>query len=432
MGTNKLRVGLFVLVAAVIAGFGVLKLGDVSFDKTYSVYVYFDDVSGMTPKSPVKIAGVEVGSVRAIDLDAGKARAELAIKQGVVLYRDAKARVASTGIIGTKYLDMTPGSPSQERLVQGDAISGLSVLSLEESVAKALESVKGLTEAVRGPHGDDLGRNLNAMIANLNAVSTSVKEIMEDRKMDISMALLSMKRVTAALNEIVDKTDRILARVEKGEGAVGTLLVDQKAGEEVKASMASMKEATAGAAELFGRFTRIRAFWDYDYRYDTAASQGRSDFGLTLSPRPGKYYFAGVSNLGNASTPFKADDFENKNTINLGMGKEFYPWLDLYAGVIRSEGGIGARIKPLPDHWLGRKFSVEAEAYGAGRQSDVNGRSLTGAVYNVGLAAEVFPWLRLTVRSEDAGQVGHVHSGMSVTLEDKDLAYLLGLVTVTR
>ncbi|MBI2071164.1 MAG: MCE family protein [Elusimicrobia bacterium] len=429
--SKKLKVGVFVLMATLIFGFGILKLEDVSFERTYRMYVYFDDVAGMAEKSPVKMAGVQVGKVRRIILDEGKARAELSIRRGVVIYKDCKPRVASTGIIGTRYLDIADGSPSAGVVEEGDMITGLTVLGLEESVSQALESVKGLTESVRGPK-DDLGRNLNATMANLNSATLSVREILEDRKHDISAALLNLRQITFSLNEILDKADRILAKVEKGEGAVGALLTDAKTGDEVKASVASLKEASAGAAEMFGRFTRIRAFWDYRFRYDAEAAQGRSDFGIKLSPRPTKYYFLGASNVGDKKAPLKPKDFEKKNTFSVGMGKEFFPWLDLYAGVIRSEGGFGARARPFAYIPYADRIRVEAEAFSFGRDTTFNNRELKGVNYNIGLAAQIFPWLSLVGRGEDMNQTKHFHGGLSVTLEDKDLAYLIGLITATR
>ncbi|MBI4062907.1 MAG: MCE family protein [Elusimicrobia bacterium] len=429
--SRKIKVGSFVLGAVVLFGFGIIKLGDVSFRRTYKIYVYFDDVSGMAAKSPVKLAGVEIGKIRKITLEGGKARAELHINRGVVIYKDAMARVASTGIIGTKYLDISSGNPSAGRLENGDALSGLSSFGLEESMGRAMESIEGLTKSVRG-RNDELGKNLNSMVANLNASTLSIREILDDRKHDISAALLSLRRITASMSEILDKTDRILAKVEQGEGGVGALLVDKKVGEDVKASVAHVKEASAGAAEVFGRFTRVRAFWDYRYRYDDPAEQGRSDFSLKLSPRPGKYYFMGASNVGDKNAPLKVKDFEKKNTLNIGLGHEFFPWLDLYAGVIRSEGGLGARVKPFYAFPLGDRLTVEAEAYGLGRDTTFNNRRLEGAVYNVGLAAQIFPWLRIVGRQEDMGDSDHFHGGFNVVLEDKDLAYILGLVSVTR
>lgn len=429
---KKFKVGLFVLVATGLAALGIFKLGDVSFSRTYPILVYFEDVSGLAEKSPVKTAGVEIGKVRSVTLEGGKARVEVAVRHGVVMYRDAKARIGSTGIIGTKYLELTQGTAAHERLKSGDAISGVTTLPMEESVSRALESVRHLTESVRGPHGDDFGRNLNAMIANLGAMTASLREVVDDRKKDVSMALISVRQIASGLNEIVEKTDRILAKVEHGESAVGALLVDKKIGDDVRQSTVHLKEATGGAAEVFGRFTRIRAFWDYRYRYDAEAAVGRSDFGIRLSPRPTKYYFFGVSNIADADAPFKPKDFEKRTTFDLGMGKEVTPWFDVRAGLIRSQGGAGARLTPFYDIPIADKFSVEADIYAMGRDTTVNSRRLRGPVYNLGLAAQAFPWLRIEARGEDLGQTKHLYGGARFTLEDKDLAYLLGLLTITK
>ncbi|MEK6544769.1 MAG: MlaD family protein [Elusimicrobiota bacterium] len=429
---KKFKVGVFVVVALALLGFVVMKLGDVSFERTYKVYVYFDDISGLAAKSPVKIAGVEIGKVREIVLESGKARAELQIHRNVKLHADAKARVASTGIIGTKYLDLAMGSTGAALIKDGDSLQGTTLLGMEESVAKALESIRELTDSLKGPSGNDLGRNINSTVANLNAVTLSVREILDDRKNDISAALLSMRSVAGSLDQILEKVDRLVAKVEQGEGAVGALISDKKMGEDVKDATQNLKVATAGAAEMFGRFTRIRAFWDYRYRYDTKAKQGRSDFGIRLSPRPNKQYFLGVANTGDKKAPLKTEDFEKKNTFNLGLAQQFFPWVTLYAGLLKSEGGFGTDLEPFYAVPVLKKLSFNAEASSFGRDTTFNNRELKGAVYNAGVAAQVFPWLRLEARGEDLAEVKHFHGGVRFTLEDKDLAYLLGLVTATR
>jgi len=299
-------------------------------------------------------------------------------------------------------------------------------------VVETLAVVKDLVNSVRGPHGDDFGRHLNQTLANLNGITLSIREILESRKKDISQTLVSLREMTETLSQILDRADRIMAKVEAGEGAVGALLTDKQTGENVKIATSHLKDASSGAAEMFGRFTRIRAFWDYRYRFDAAASVGRSDFGIKLSLRPTRYYFAGVANVGDKATPLKEKDFEAKNTFNVGMGKEFFPWLNLYAGVLRSEGGFGAVVKPFPKSPRLSRMELQAEAYAFGRTKTFNGRELKGAVYNAGAAMDIFPWLKFEARGEDLAQTGHAYGGLRVNLEDKDLAYLFGLLTVTR
>lgn len=429
---KKFRVGIFVLGALIIFAYGVMKLGDVSFQATYKIYVYFDDVAGLAAKSPVKIAGVEIGKVRDISLEAGKARVELAVSRGVKLHQDAHARVASTGIIGTKYMEMNPGSVNAPLLKEGDAITGITILGVEESIAQALSSIKELTQSLKGPSGNDLGRNVNATVANLNAVTLSLREILDDRKGDISATLLSMRHITASLEEVLGKADRVMSRIDSGESAVGRLLSDKEVGDDVKEATSHLKEASAGAAEMFGRFTRIRAFWDYRFRYDSEAGQGRSDFGIRLSPRPNKHYFIGVANAGDKNAALKPKDFEKKNTFNVGLAQQVFPWLNLSAGLIRSEGGVAAEVNPFYKLAGLKRIIMNGEAYHFGRDTVFNNRALKGAIYNAGLAVEVFPWLRLEARGEDLAEVKHFHGGARFTLEDKDLAYLLGLVTATR
>ncbi|MBI4052203.1 MAG: MCE family protein [Elusimicrobia bacterium] len=111
--STESKVGLFVLVGLVLLGWTIFLLGDVSLQRHYSMFVYFDDVSGLPNKAVVKLNGVEVGKVKEITLEGTKAKVELSIQQGVKIYKHAKFRIASTSIIGSKYLAIEQGDSDE-------------------------------------------------------------------------------------------------------------------------------------------------------------------------------------------------------------------------------------------------------------------------------------------------------------------------------
>jgi len=87
----------------------------------YEVQAVFSNCSGLRPGSSVMIAGVEVGRVKRISLEDYEAKVVLTIHPGVVLQKDVIASIKTKGLIGEKYVELTPGG-SDEKIAAGGVI----------------------------------------------------------------------------------------------------------------------------------------------------------------------------------------------------------------------------------------------------------------------------------------------------------------------
>ena len=131
-------VGLFVLVGILCLGYPSIKLGKLELigGNVYEVVAQFNSASGLKPGSAVEIAGVEVGRVRGITLKEDRAAVILAVDNSVKLYSDTIASIKTRGIIGEKFLALSPGGGG-DPLKPGDTIRDTeSGLDLEELVSQ--------------------------------------------------------------------------------------------------------------------------------------------------------------------------------------------------------------------------------------------------------------------------------------------------------
>ncbi|HEX5551491.1 MAG TPA: outer membrane lipid asymmetry maintenance protein MlaD [Nitrospira sp.] len=131
-------VGVFVLVGIVCLGYLSIKLGKLELigGNVYEVIAQFNTASGLKAGSSVEIAGVEVGRVRAITLNEDRAAVILAVDNKVKLYTDTIASIKTRGIIGEKFLALSPGGGG-DPLKPGDTIRDTeSGLDLEELVSQ--------------------------------------------------------------------------------------------------------------------------------------------------------------------------------------------------------------------------------------------------------------------------------------------------------
>ena len=102
----------------------------------------FDNVSGLTVGAPIEIAGVPIGQVTSIVLDDTTAVVELEIDQGYQLRDDDIASIRTKGIIGDKYLRITPGSSEDLIENQGKIFDTESVVDMEDIIGKIIHSLE--------------------------------------------------------------------------------------------------------------------------------------------------------------------------------------------------------------------------------------------------------------------------------------------------
>ena len=136
----ELGVGIFVLIGILCVGYLTIRLGKMELigDRHYFLNARFLSVAGLKKGAQVVIAGVKVGQVDAISLDPEEqvAIVRLKILEDVVLTDDVIASVKTSGLIGDKYIKLSPGG-SDEILKNGDLITDTeSSLDIEEIIGK--------------------------------------------------------------------------------------------------------------------------------------------------------------------------------------------------------------------------------------------------------------------------------------------------------
>ena len=119
----ELAVGIFVLAGIVCLGYISVKLAKMELiggDK-YEVYAVFSDVGGLKKGSSVVIAGTEVGRVTSIGLEDYQSKVVLSVSKDIELQDDAIASIKTRGLIGEKYLCLSPGG-SENLIAPGGQI----------------------------------------------------------------------------------------------------------------------------------------------------------------------------------------------------------------------------------------------------------------------------------------------------------------------
>jgi phospholipid/cholesterol/gamma-HCH transport system substrate-binding protein len=186
----EVKVGALILVSLVILGGFVLVMGGLSFEKTYTVFVDFDNPGGLQPGAATRIGGVKVGSVKDLAFLGGKidpqtgrrvvVRARVAIQERVrdSVHADSVFYVTSQGVLGEQFLAIEPGSPDQPALAEGAVVKGIDPPRLDLFLAKAYELLDTTVQAIKNNREviGEIVTNTAGLLHGLNVIVTGNRE----------------------------------------------------------------------------------------------------------------------------------------------------------------------------------------------------------------------------------------------------------------
>jgi phospholipid/cholesterol/gamma-HCH transport system substrate-binding protein len=134
----EIGVGLFLVAGVVALAYLSVNLGRVDWFGRggYSVHADFTTVGGLKSGATVEIAGVPVGRVESIRLADYQARVTMRIDSGVKLQDDAIVSIKTRGLIGEKFVQLSPGG-SDRLVAPGGRLTEVEApVDLEELISK--------------------------------------------------------------------------------------------------------------------------------------------------------------------------------------------------------------------------------------------------------------------------------------------------------
>ena len=160
--------GVVVIVAGVFLMFALGNTGSGASGDRYKVSASFESVTGIQRGSDVRVAGVKVGSVSDVSYDGetGKAVLSLSVEDNVVLTNLASARIASDGLLGGAFVDVSPGD-GEERL----AADGTGAIAKTQSATDLMEELSKLGSAFGVGPSESVGSDLYSLQARFDSVS---------------------------------------------------------------------------------------------------------------------------------------------------------------------------------------------------------------------------------------------------------------------
>jgi phospholipid/cholesterol/gamma-HCH transport system substrate-binding protein len=455
---NPLKVGILTLAALASVVVMSLKItqNQSGFGKHIQYQTILEDASGILEKTPIKVAGINAGRIKSIELDGNKALLTFEIQEKIKITPAARMKIKTVGLLGDKYIDMDIGTQEGERLAQNSMIptdGGEGLDSLAKDASAVLKDVKEITASIKNALKDDQGKNMvKQIVENVREVTESLRRITDTNEEKINGIINDIESISSQLaretdryqkdsvmsdlskiGPILDKVDAtvsdlkvIVADVKDGKGTVGKLLRDDAVVDQVSQTLSSVNR-------LVNRINNIEA----DIGLSTGANTrvgSDTRFDMDIYPAPERFFRLGVvTNDFGPQTERKTDTYSSTDggattktsvrkvnrsgfKFNFQIGRRIQRW-GLRAGLIESTGGVGIDYF-VPDY--GIRLGTELFDY----QKE--------AGPNLRFYSEVKIWNVLFTRlagedliSKDGKQSATISLGLRFT--DQDLAALIGI-----
>lgn len=226
----EVKIGILALVAIALAFWGYKYIkGSNILSNSNNYHVFYDDVAGLTPGTPVTISGVTVGAVAAIQLDQASniVKVILDVDDDINIPKETVASITTVSIMGEKAVSLTYSKPCFD---SGDCASEGS--ELKGKVESLLSSFTG--------GGDE--NPMDGLKASLNGVIDSLQYILLSPDSDSPIAR-STNDLAATMNNLKGSTARLQRILDASAGEINTTF-DNLAS--LTNTLAGKQEAIAG------------------------------------------------------------------------------------------------------------------------------------------------------------------------------------------
>ena len=455
---SELKVGLLTLLALASVVFMSVKItsNQPGFGSYVTYKTILDDASGIMEKSNIKVAGINAGKIKKIELAGNKALITFEMKEDIKITKNSRLQLKSVGFLGDKFLDVDIGAADTKRLPEDSYLPSESAGGFDQLGKNAGDMIKEIKEVAilikESLKEKDGSNRLEKITGNIREITEDVKNLIKRNDGKSDEVIENVRLMTAQLQyetdrlqkgslmsdfkkvgPILDNVDKavidlkdIIADVKDGKGTVGKLLRDDAVVDQVSQTLSSVNR-------LVNRINNIEA----DIGMSTGANTrlgGDTRFDMDIYPAPERFFRLGV--VTNEYGPVLEQEKKNCSSVNGGpetctetrrINKSQFKFnlqigrriqrLGIRAGLVESTGGVGLDYF-FPD-W-GIRTGVELFDY----QKD--------AGPNLRTIAEIKIWNVFFGRvagedliSKDGKQSATISLGLR--FNDQDLAALVGL-----
>jgi phospholipid/cholesterol/gamma-HCH transport system substrate-binding protein len=380
---NEFKVGLLAL--ATISSVIYMSLRITSNQSGFGEYAKFrtivKDASGIYPKTPIKVAGINAGRIHKIELQGNAALITMEVLSRIKVTINSRLKIKTVGFLGDKYLEIIVGDEKKE-LKEGSLIDSLEEGGIEQLVkdtAEVISSVKEIVDNMKESISiEDGGVPLSTIlndtkdfVANTKELTASLKDLVNNNSGKVKNIVNDLEKSSSSLEKqlntsnpnsmisefkellssaksVTNEMQTIISDVRRGKGTLGKIIAEDGIADKVSSAL-------SGVSKMVNKIdtvrTEVAAFTGVNNQYgaETVAS-------VKIFPGPERFYQLGLSTSqfgiesetysttvtddGTPSEEVKKVKEKNDYRFDLQLGRKIHN-LTFRGGMIESTGGIG-------------------------------------------------------------------------------------------
>lgn len=287
--SQKIRLGLFVIIGLLVFILAVYFIGDKQkmFGKTNHLEAIFDNVNGLQIGNNVRYSGINVGTVRAIEMiNDSTIKVDMLIDKAIFFHirKNAIATIGSDGLVGNMIINIIPGKGMEASVKPGDAIQSKSRIRTDDMLntlgmtnknaalltADLLKITKDVTQG-KGTVGllirdsilaNDLketmhylkitGRGTSESVSKLNKLIASLDNkdnvigVLKDTAVakNIKTIVRNLDESSTKIDNVINNLNSTILNIKEGKGAINYLSNDPNLVRKIDSTMKNINEAS--------------------------------------------------------------------------------------------------------------------------------------------------------------------------------------------
>ena len=383
--SNEAKVGTFTIFGLVLLGISLFFLSGIHIgdNQEYTIYAAFDQVIGLNSSAKVRLAGVQVGKVVGIENDDKKVKVTLKIKKSAQIPRDSVISVASSGILGQKFVSIMPGRDPRNVLEDGDFVNGYGERGMDGAVNEANEimaEVKSMLKTMNDIVSDPIvkasvlgtSNNIREISENIKIMTETFARVSVQNEQEINSMVSNLNQLTASLMRASQETETMLhdfsgdgataanlrmtvaniaatsQRIDNMAKSLEGVVTNPQTAEDLQVTLHNVRQVSEKADRMLGTLQGTNVKSGLDVMYSGGRSKWMTNFDLTISPSDKSLLLLGVDDIGET----------NKFNAQVGMRGGAFTGR---AGIVDSKMGIGI------DADAGKYLRFSADAYDLNR-----------------------------------------------------------------
>ena len=279
---QKIRLGLFIIIGSLFFLAAIYFVGNKQnlFGNTSNLKAVFGNVSGLQVGNNVRYAGMDIGTVKSIEMvNDTTINVSMAIEDKMLIHikKDAIATIGSDGLVGNMIINIIPGKGNENAVIPGDIIQSYSKSSTDEmlktldvtnknaalltadllKITNEINQGKGtvgvllkdslmskdLKETMRGTA--ESVANLNKMILSLNQ-EDNVIGLLKDKDVALKMKniITNLEKSSSEIDKVVTNLNATVVNIKDGKGALNYLSNDENLVKKIDSTMTNLNDAS--------------------------------------------------------------------------------------------------------------------------------------------------------------------------------------------